>query len=95
VASKCFAELSLGRTLRKSIGEIAMPRSCEELAKEFDTLSQDQIVPAGVYDVLRNQSRETRRRKPPPLRRIQFSAKLYGYRVGDLRKLIRGELVAS
>jgi hypothetical protein len=69
-----------------------MAKSSAELAADFDKLPDDFAVPAEVWDILTNRNRETRRRNPPPLRRIQFSVKRYGYRVGDIRKLIRGEL---
>jgi hypothetical protein len=75
-----------------------MYKSCEEIAAQFDSLPDDSVVPATVYDILFHRSRETRRRNPPErqgLRRIQLAANRWGYRVGDLRKLIRGELVAS
>jgi hypothetical protein len=72
-----------------------MPKSIEEIAAEIDTLPDDSVMPAPVYDLLMNTSAEHRRVSPPPLRKIMIGSRRYGYRVGDWRKLIRGELVAS
>jgi hypothetical protein len=60
-----------------------------ELAKNFDALSDDQIVPRNVSYVILNTSEWTDRRHPLPLRRFWMTPYRYGHRVGDIRALVR------
>jgi hypothetical protein len=70
-------------------------KSYEEIAASIDTMPDDSVMPAPVFDILNNTSAEHRRVSPPPLRKIMIGSRRYGYRVGDWRKLIRGEAAAS
>jgi hypothetical protein len=70
------------------------PLSALQLVENFDALPDDQLVPSKVAQILLNISEWTLRRKPLPLRRIQLSQQKFGYRVGDIRKMIRGEEAA-
>jgi len=63
-----------------------------ELVKNFDALPDDAIVPAKVTYILLNTSEWTMRRNSP-LRRVQISQRRFGHRVGDIRALVRGQIV--
>jgi len=70
------------------------PLPALELIKNFDALPDDAVVPSKVADILLNISVWTRRRHPT-LRRIQFSPRKFGHRVGDIRALVRGTQPAA
>jgi hypothetical protein len=73
---------------------VVKPLSALELVKNFDALPNDAVVSAKVTEILLNTSKWTLWRNPP-LRRIQLSQKRFGYRVGDIRALVRGELAPT
>jgi hypothetical protein len=60
-----------------------------ELIKNFDQLSDDQVVSPAVASAILGPSARTLRRSPP-IPRIQITQKLSGFRVGDIRKKVRG-----
>ncbi len=62
-------------------------------ASQFDKLPDDAIVTAKTAVVILGGTlSEQTLRRSPPIKRRQISQRRYGFRVGDLRKLIRGEL---
>jgi hypothetical protein len=65
-----------------------------DLLQAFERLPDDSIalpkMTAAVLDV----SERTLRRSPP-IPRVQITSQRFGYRVGNIRKLVRGELVAQ
>jgi hypothetical protein len=64
-----------------------------KLASQFDHLPDDAIVTAKTAAVILGGSlTEQTLRRNPPIARRQVSQRRYGFRVGDLRKLIRGEI---
>ena len=60
----------------------------------FDRLPDDCLVGTKTAAAVLNTSIWTLRRKPPIPKR-QISERCAGWRVGDLRKLIRGELAPA
>jgi hypothetical protein len=66
------------------------PLPALELVRHFDALPDDALVPTKVLEIMINTSEWTLRRNPP-LRRVQISQKRFGYRVGDIRALARGQ----
>jgi hypothetical protein len=70
------------------------PLPALELVRNFDALPDDAVVPTKVIEILLNTSEWTLRRNPP-LRRVQLSAVRFGYRVGDIRALVRGEIAPT
>ena len=66
-----------------------------DLVKNFDSLSDDVLVPEKVTDAIRNVSEWSRRRNPPPIRRIQVAPNRFHNRVGDIRAYVRGELPSA
>jgi hypothetical protein len=72
---------------------LSKPADVAELVKEFDHLPDDAIVSAPVSRAVRGGiSRWTDQRHPPSIPWIAYAGSLRGHRVGDLRKLIRGEI---
>jgi hypothetical protein len=64
-----------------------------KLASQFDHLPDDAIVTAKTAVVILGGAlTEQTLRRNPPITRRQVSQRRYGFRVGDLRKLIRGEV---
>jgi hypothetical protein len=64
-----------------------------KIASQFDAMPDDAIVPAKVATVLLGGSlTEQTLRRNPPIPKRQISERRFGFRAGDLRKLIRGEL---
>lgn len=64
-----------------------------KLASQFDHLPDDAIVTAKTAVVILGGAlTEQTLRRNPPIKRRQVSQRRYGFRVGDLRKLIRGEV---
>jgi hypothetical protein len=62
-------------------------------ASQFDQLPDDAIVTAKTAVVILGGTlTEQTLRRNPPITRRQVSQRRYGFRVGDLRKLIRGEI---
>lgn len=62
-------------------------------ASQFDQLPDDAIVTAKTAVVILGGTlTEQTLRRNPPIKRRQVSQRRYGFRVGDLRKLIRGEI---
>jgi hypothetical protein len=70
------------------------PLPALELVRNFDALPDDAVVPTKVIEILLNTSEWTLRRNPP-LRRVHLSATRFGYRVGDIRALVRGEIAPT
>jgi len=61
-----------------------------ELIRHFDEFSDDMLVPDPVAMIMLNVSpRQWRRERPVPKR--QLGERLGGCRVGDIRKVARGE----
>jgi hypothetical protein len=63
-----------------------------DLVKDFDRLPDDAIVCREATEILLGglvSSRQLRRK--PPIPRHQISPQRFGFRAGDIRKLIRGE----
>jgi hypothetical protein len=59
----------------------------------FDKLPDDGILCAEATELLLGGTVTKRQlRRDPPIPRRQLSKRRYGFRVGDIRKLIRGEL---
>jgi hypothetical protein len=62
-------------------------------ASQFDQLPDDAIVTTATAAlILGGTLTEQTLRRNPPITRRQISRRRYGFRVGDLRKLIRGEI---
>ena len=62
-------------------------------ASRFDQLPDDAIVTAKTAAVILGGAlTEQTLRRNPPITRRQVSQRRYGFRVGDLRALIRGEV---
>jgi hypothetical protein len=59
--------------------------------KSFDSLPDDALLPPKPAALLLGISMRTLRRTPP-VRKVAVTAQRFGYRVGDIRKLVRGEL---
>lgn len=59
------------------------------LIKRFDELSDDCVVPPKVAAIVLGIPDRTLRYKPP-IPRVQITERKNGYRVGDLRALVRG-----
>ncbi len=68
------------------------PLTALELIKHFDALPNDAIVPTGVTVIVTNLSEWTLRRHLP---KVQLSPRRCGFRVGDIRALVRGEQSAA
>jgi hypothetical protein len=66
-----------------------------DLVRNFDALPDDALVPTKVLEIVINTSEWTLRRNPPLLPRIHTSQKSFGYRVGDIRALVRGKLTPA
>jgi hypothetical protein len=67
-----------------------------EAASNFDRLPDDGIVSAKLaVAVLGGVVTERTMRRAPPIPRRQISQRRYGFRVRDLRALIRGEQPAA
>jgi hypothetical protein len=65
-------------------------------ASQFDQLPDDAIVTAKTAAVILGGTlTEQTLRRNPPIKRPQVSQRRYGFRVGDLRKLIRGEIAPA
>jgi hypothetical protein len=63
-----------------------------KIVENFDRLPADAIVSAKVArQVLGDTVSERTLRRAPPVPRRQISERKFGFRVGDLRALIRGE----
>jgi hypothetical protein len=62
--------------------------------KNFDTLPDDAIVSSKITAILLSESERTLRRHPP-IQRIQMSARRVGFRVGDIRAFVRGEVTPA
>lgn len=64
-----------------------------KLASQFDDLPDDAIVTTATAAVILGGTlTEQTLRRNPPITRRRVSQRRYGFRVGDLRKLIRGEI---
>jgi hypothetical protein len=65
-------------------------------ASQFDQLPDDAIVTTATAAVILGGTlTEQTLRRNPPIKRRQVSQRRYGFRVGDLRKLIRGEIAPA
>jgi hypothetical protein len=65
-------------------------------ASQFDQLPDDAIVTtATAAIILGGTLTEQTLRRNPPIARRQVSQRRYGFRAGDIRKLIRGEIAAA
>jgi hypothetical protein len=65
-----------------------------ERIKHFDTLPDDAVVSSKITAIMLDESERTLRRQPP-IKRIQLSARRVGFRVGDIRALVRGTATAT
>jgi hypothetical protein len=62
-------------------------------ASNFDRLPEDAVVNAKTaVIILGGAVSERTLRRAPPITRRKISQRRYGFRVGDLRALIRGEI---
>jgi hypothetical protein len=68
------------------------PLTALELIENFDRLPNDAVVPTTVTAALTNMSEWTLRRH---LRKVRLSPRRCGFRVGDIRALVRGEQSAA
>jgi len=64
------------------------PLPALDLIANFDALPSDAIVPTRVAALMLNVSEWTLRRQKP-LKQIRMSARRVGFRVGDIRTLVR------
>lgn len=65
-----------------------------DLIRRFDELPNDMLVPPKIAAIILSKSTRHLRRHPPvPV--VRISERGVGFRVGDLRQLIRGETVAA
>lgn len=71
-----------------------MPNAAaRKAASQFDDLPDDALVTTATAAVILGGTlTEQTLRRAPPIKRRQVSQRRYGFRVGDLRKLIRGEI---
>jgi len=64
-----------------------------KLAAQFDHLPDDAIVTGKTAAIILGRAiTEQTLRRNPPIPRRQITQRRYGFRVGDLRALIRGEV---
>jgi hypothetical protein len=64
-----------------------------KLASQFDQLPDDAVVTGKTAAVILGGAvTEQTLRRNPPIPRRQISQRRFGFRVGDLRALIRGEV---
>ena len=71
-----------------------MPASAEDIeaVRHFDLLPNDAIVPPQVLLLMLGDAISERTlRRDPPVPRRQISERRYGFRVGDIRDLVRGK----
>jgi hypothetical protein len=65
----------------------------QKIALQFDAMPDDAVVPSKVAEILSGGNlKEQEWRRNPPIPKRQISQRRVGFRVGDLRKLFRGEL---
>jgi hypothetical protein len=65
-------------------------------ASQIDKLPDDAIVTTATAAlILGGTLTEQTLRRNPPIKRRQVSQRRYGFRVGDLRALIRGEIAPA
>jgi hypothetical protein len=65
-----------------------------QIVKNFDNLPDDAVVPLAVIAAMGGPSERSLRRSAP-VRKVQLSERYSGLRVGDWRKLVRGEKPAA
>ncbi|HEY1982973.1 MAG TPA: hypothetical protein VGH13_23075 [Xanthobacteraceae bacterium] len=64
-----------------------------KIVSQFDQMPEDAILPAKAAAILLGGSlTEQTLRRNPPITKRQISQRRFGFRVGDLRTLIRGKL---
>jgi hypothetical protein len=68
------------------------PEFIADILRQFDSLSDDAVIPVGAAAALHNLSDKTILRSYPTVR---LSAGRIGVRVGDLRNIARGEKLAT
>jgi hypothetical protein len=66
------------------------PDKILEVLRNFDSLPDDAVIPAAATAQLTSLSERTVRYHPK-LKRHYVSAERYGQRVGDVRRLLRGD----
>jgi hypothetical protein len=67
-----------------------------DIVSNFDRLPDDGIVSPKVAEILFGDVLTPRAlRRNPPIPRRQLSQRRYGFRVGDIRALVRGESSAA
>jgi hypothetical protein len=67
-----------------------------KVASQFDQLPDDAIVTTKIAAVILGGAlTEQTLRRNPPIKRRQISQRRFGFRAGDLRKLVRGEIQPS
>ena len=64
-----------------------------EIVKRFDDLPNDAVISPKITALVLGCAERTVRYHPK-LRRVQISRGRYGYRVGNVRQIVRGEVAA-
>jgi len=64
-----------------------------EIVKRFDDLPNDAVISPKITALVLGRAERTVRYHPK-LRRVQISRGRYGYRVGNVRQIVRGEVAA-
>jgi hypothetical protein len=70
-----------------------MSPALREILERFDALPDDAVMPSKATAAILGTSERTVRYHPQ-LKRVAVSTGRYGQRVGDIRKILRGEAVA-
>jgi hypothetical protein len=63
-----------------------------ELVENFDKLPDDMLVGPTVASTVLANIAEQHLRRDPPIPKVKISDRRWGFRVGDLRELIRGSV---
>jgi hypothetical protein len=66
------------------------PLTALEVLQNFDSLPDDAVVRRRVTAIVLGMCERTLRRTSP-IKTVQITERIAGHRVGDIRKLIRGE----
>lgn len=72
----------------------AMSPKLREILERFDALPDDAALPTRVTAIILGTCERTVR-DHPQLKRVTVSRGRYGQRVGDVRKLLRGEVTPA
>jgi hypothetical protein len=74
---------------------MAQPDYCSAVIQNFDQLPDDALVSPGVTALLLGGLSMRTLRRSPPIPKVRISTQRVAYRVGDIRKLVRGALPAA